>query len=148
MTDAPELTHLALWVSDIDKSLDFYDRYAGMTVQTQREEKTGSRVAWITDGHKRLILVLFCPRRMPLRKRLLIALMRRIRPPAHIGVECSSRNEVSRLSDLAGEEGVLRVPASDRGGSIGFAAIISDPDGNDLEISFGQNTRDYLANDQ
>jgi catechol 2,3-dioxygenase-like lactoylglutathione lyase family enzyme len=144
MKGSLELTHLALWVSDIDASIEFYLKYAGMSVLTQRQEKTGSRVAWISDDTQRLVLVLLEPFRMPLRKRFMIALMRRIRPPAHIGVECTTRDEIQQLCDMARSEGVLRKPPVDRGGSIGFVGFISDPDGNDLELSFGQNTREYL----
>ena len=144
MKPTAELTHLALWVSDLDASIEFYRKFAGMSVQTQRREETGTRVAWISDAAQRLILVLIGPYRMPLRRRFLIALMRRSRPPAHIGVECSSRDEIRQLCDMARAEGILRVPATERGGSTGFIGIIADPDGNDLELSFGQNTREYL----
>lgn len=138
-------THLALWVSDLDASVEFYCKYAGMTVLTERTESSGSRVAWLADKHGHLVLVLFGPYRMPLRKRLFIALMRRMRPPAHIGVECSSEDEVRRLSGLARDEGILRKGPAQFGGEIGFAGFISDPDGNDLELSHGQNVGKYIS---
>jgi len=139
-----EFTHFAIWAGDLDASIAFYRKYAGMSVLSERSERSGTRVAWMADDHQRLILALLAPRRLPLAKRLGIALARRIGPPSHIGVECSSREEIQRLCELGRAEGILRKAAAERGGSTGFVGIIADPDGNDLELSFGQNTRDHL----
>ena len=138
-------THLALWVSDLDTSVDFYRKYAGMAILADRTEPSGTRVAWLADKDGRLALVLLAPNRMPLRRKFLIALMRRIRPPSHIGVECSSQDKVRSLCDLARSDGILRNGPRQFGGEIGFAGFIADPDGNDLELSHGQNVGRYLT---
>lgn len=139
-----EFTHLAIWAHDLDASIAFYRKYAGMTVLTERTERSGARVAWMADVHQRSVLAMLSPKRLPIRKRIGIALARWIGPPSHIGVECSSSEEIERLCEEARSEGILRKPAAFRGGNIGFVGIIADPDGNDLELSFGQNTRDHL----
>jgi lactoylglutathione lyase len=140
-----ELTHFAIWVSDLDASMAFYRDYAGMNVLNERRERSGTRAAWMADDQQRLILALLAPQRLPLAKRLGIELARRIGPPSHIGVECSSREEIERRCELARGQGILRKAAAERGGSTGYVGIIADPDGNDLELSFGQNTRDHLT---
>ena len=142
--DTFELTHLAIWVADVKASIKFYETYAGMSILKERIEPSGTRVAWMTDDHKRLILGLLCPRRMPLAKRLGIALARLLGPPFHIGVECSSREVIERRCETARAARILRKAPRERGGNTGYVGIIADPDGNDLELSFGQNNRDHL----
>lgn len=140
-----ELTHLALWATDLDASVAFYREFASMSVAAERREPSGTRVAWIADEHQRVILALLSPRRLPWRKRLGISFARRFGPPSHIGVECASRDRIVDLCDRARARGILRKAPSDRGGEAGFVGIIADPDGNDLELSFGQNTRSVLS---
>ena len=43
------VTHIALPVSNLDASLDFYARFADMHVVHRREDSDGSPVAWISD---------------------------------------------------------------------------------------------------
>ena len=39
-------THIALQIQDIDKSIDFYERYCGMQVVHDRQDD-GMRVVWL-----------------------------------------------------------------------------------------------------
>jgi catechol 2,3-dioxygenase-like lactoylglutathione lyase family enzyme len=57
---------------------------------------------------------------------------------AHLGVGCESRAEVDRLCALAREEGRLGLGPLDSGYPVGYWAFIRDPDGHNLEISYGQ----------
>jgi len=45
----PHLTHVARACHDLDRSIEFYARYAGLRVVHQREEH-GVRVAWLGEG--------------------------------------------------------------------------------------------------
>ena len=59
-------------------------------------------------------------------------------PFGHLGVGCESRAEVDRLCAEARAEGRLRSGPTDTGYPVGYWAYIADPDGNNLEVSYGQ----------
>jgi hypothetical protein len=66
-------------------------------------------------------------------------LVRKVFPSfAHLGVGCSSREKVDELCERAREEGVLERAPADLGPPVGYFGLILDPDGNSLEVSFGQ----------
>lgn len=122
------LTHVALSVSKLEDSVAFYAKYARMKVVHQRAEG-GVRVAWVTDHTRPFVIVL--------------AEMEEHRdaplgPFGHIGIGCESPAEVDRLCDLARAEGRLKSGPADYGYPVGYWAYIADPDGNNLEISYGQ----------
>ena len=61
-----------------------------------------------------------------------------LRPWAHLGVGCASREEVDRLCAEARAEGRLLTEPVDSGYPVGYWALLSDPDGHTLELSYGQ----------
>lgn len=123
------LTHVALPVTDLQASLAFYEKYAGMAVVHQRrDENAGTRVAWIADGTRPFVIVLI---ELPEVKHPLL-------PIAHLGVGCVSREEVDRLTGEAVAEGCSVWGPTDSGYPVGYWALISDPDNHTLEISHGQ----------
>ena len=52
------LTHVALESTDIDRSIDFYARYAAMQVVHRRQDGKGGDVAWISDRTRPFVIVL------------------------------------------------------------------------------------------
>jgi catechol 2,3-dioxygenase-like lactoylglutathione lyase family enzyme len=122
------LTHVALQVRDLDRSVAFYACYAGMRVVHARSEEDGTRIAWLSDGTRPFVIVLAQSTRIDAV----------LRPFAHLGVGCASRAEVDRLCAQASAEGILVAPPVDHGPPVGYAAFLSDPDGHTLELSFGQ----------
>ena len=56
----------------------------------------------------------------------------------HLGVAWNSREEIDRLYAEACAEGRPTRAPVDAGQPIGYVARIADPDGNSLELSFGQ----------
>jgi catechol 2,3-dioxygenase-like lactoylglutathione lyase family enzyme len=120
-------THLALVVSNLGRSVAFYERYAGMKVVHEREESGGARVAWISDLTRPWVLVLIQGE-----------VDARLGGFCHLGVGCASRDEVDRLCTLARDEGCLSLGPIDSGGPVGYWAFLRDPDGHNLELSFGQ----------
>ena len=56
----------------------------------------------------------------------------------HIGVGCASREEVDRLCARQRADGCLALGPTDSGYPVGYWAFLRDPDGHQLEISFGQ----------
>jgi lactoylglutathione lyase len=122
------LTHVALAVKDLDRSIEFYNKYAGMNVVHRRPDPGGG-VAWICDSTRPFVIVLIESSEIsdtPLG------------PFGHLGVAVSSRDEVDRLAGEARREGILRSEAQDSGPIVGYWAFIADPDGNTLEVSHGQ----------
>lgn len=123
------LTHVALPVRDLEKSLAFYTRYARMrVVHRRKDDATGWEVAWISDGTRPFVVVLM---RGPARVSPLL-------PEAHLGVGCESREEVDRLCGQARDEGCLLLGPQDAGRPVGYWALLRDPDGHTLELSYGQ----------
>lgn len=59
-------------------------------------------------------------------------------PFGHIGVACGSRKEIDEKVAIARREGVLRRDAQQSEIPVGYWAFFADPDGNTLELSFGQ----------
>lgn len=122
-------THIALSASNLDKSIDFYQRYARMSVVHERMDKEiNKRVVWLSDKTRPFVLVLVQNSNpVPI-----------LGPFSHLGVSCSSKVEVDHLCDQARREGVLSKEASDSGYPVGYWAFINDPDGHVLEVSYGQ----------
>jgi hypothetical protein len=57
---------------------------------------------------------------------------------AHLGVACESREQVDALCDRARQRQLLLREAEDGGAPVGYWALLADPDGHQLELSFGQ----------
>ena len=119
-------THVALTVSDLDASLAFYARFAGMKVVHERKDDT--RVAWVSDLTRPFVLVLIEVPRVDFR----------LAGFCHIGVGCPSRAEVDRLCEEARGAECLALGPIDSGYPVGYWAFLRDPDGHHLEISYGQ----------
>lgn len=123
------LTHIALPVSNLDKSLEFYAKYADMmVVHSRTSENSGTRVAWISDRTRPFVIVLLEMGKVEYP----------LRPAAHLGVGCASREEVDRLVAEAQAEGRTVLGPTDSPYPVGYWALISDPDEHTLEVSYGQ----------
>ncbi|MEE8580043.1 MAG: VOC family protein [Myxococcota bacterium] len=117
------LTHVALPVLDLETSAGFYARYACMGVVHRREG-----VLWLSDKTRPFVIVLIAASEVS----------HPLRPIAHLGVSCDSREEVERLCELAKGEDCLIGGPNDSGPPVGYWAFLRDPDGHTLEISHGQ----------
>lgn len=123
-------THVALPVVDVDRSVDFYARYAAMKVVHRRvDAATGHVVAWISDLTRPFVIVLI---QAPAVSDGLKGLW------CHLGIGVRSREEVDRLCAQASDEGRVVIGPNDSGYPVGYWAYIVDPDGHNLEISYGQ----------
>jgi catechol 2,3-dioxygenase-like lactoylglutathione lyase family enzyme len=117
------LTHIALTVSDLERSIAFYATYAGMCVVHRRPG-----VAWVSDRTRPFVIVLAKQSEVE----------HPLRPFSHLGVACATREEVERLAAAAREAGCLLGGPMDSGPPVGYWAFLRDPDGHTLELSFGQ----------
>ena len=130
------LTHLALGVRSLDRTIDFYRRHAGLRVVHDRLDG-GSRVVWLGEDTEdvRFVLVLFevTGDQPPGRSTL-----------QHLGFAVGSRDEVDAAAAAGRAEGVLAIEPIYAGPVVGYFCILTDPDGNQVEFSYGQpiNPRD------
>lgn len=123
------LTHVALAVGDVERSIDFYARFARLdVVHRRKDESTGRSVVWLSDRTRPFAVVLIEVERVD-------ATLSGI---AHLGVGCPDRAEVDRLLALAGTEGRPSLGPFDSGYPVGYWGLIADPDGHNLEVSHGQ----------
>src|SRR5687767_4724575 len=134
MSGSPEttdlgLTHVALPVTDIDASIDFYRRYAEMEVVHRRhDDDTGNTVVWVSDRTRPFVIVLI--------EQAVVS--HALGGFAHLGVGCASRAEVDERCGRARDECREVFGPTDSGYPVGYWAIIADPDGHNLELSHGQ----------
>src|SRR5713226_751044 len=120
------LTHIALPVTEVDRSVAFYAKYARMQiVHRRKDESSSSDVVWLSDRTRPFVIVLIGTEKVE----------HALLPFAHLGVGCESREEVDRLCNEARSEGVLNMGPHESGYPVGYWAFISDPDGHTLEIS-------------
>jgi len=131
------LTHVALHVNDVEASVQFYKRYADLKDIHVRGSGE-SRVGWISDLKRPFGLVLIQRRGGPLQRWIARKLVS-FRPAlAHVGVALSSCEEVDALCEQARQEGILSKAPRDAGHPVHYYGMIADPDGNNLELSYGQ----------
>ncbi len=123
------LTHIALPVANIQRSVEFYATYGAMEVIHQRiDQATGVEVVWLSDRTRPFAIVLIQTEKVnPV-----------LSPMAHLGVGCKSREHIDSLCDQARAEGILLEEPKDSGYPIGYWAFLKDPDGHTLELSYGQ----------
>jgi catechol 2,3-dioxygenase-like lactoylglutathione lyase family enzyme len=124
------VTHVALPVSDLAASLEFYERFAAMQVVHHRTDPdAGTSVAWISDLTRPFVLVL-----------IEVATVDECLGGVycHIGLGLARRTDVDELCELARRDGRKVFGPLDSGPPVGYWAYIVDPDGHNLEISYGQ----------
>lgn len=123
------LTHVALPVTDVDASVDFYRRYAAMEIVHSRSDaETGDRVIWLSDRTRPFVVVLIEQARVD----------GGLTGFSHLGVGCETRADVDRLCATAASEGRVVLGPLDSGPPVGYWGMIRDPDGHNLELSHGQ----------
>ncbi len=128
------LTHVALPCADLDKTIDFYARYAGMEV-VHRRENDGSKVVWLSDRTRPFVVVFLETSNIP----------HPLGPFSHLGVGFESRADVDALVAQARAEGLEVEGPTDSGPPVGYWAFIRDPDGHTLEVTHGQEVHLTLA---
>ncbi len=123
-------THVALRVRDVDASIGFYHRYAGLLTVHDRVDND-TRVVWLAEVEKdpQFVFVLMG---------LPANACERPQPMDHLGFAVASREEVDRLGELARQDDTLVLAPVDAGPIVGYICEAADPDGNVCEFSFGQ----------
>jgi lactoylglutathione lyase len=131
---SPRWTHVALPSCDIDASIAWYEKFTPLVVVERFQDAMG-RSAWL--GHANqvehpfvLVLVMFFKdqgRKQP-----------QLAPFAHIGIEVPTEQELDRIAAEARSADCLAMPPTRLPPPVGYVCMISDPDGNRIEISHNQ----------
>ncbi|MDQ1465651.1 MAG: lactoylglutathione lyase [Actinomycetota bacterium] len=139
---APRWTHVALPVSDLDRSIEFYTDLTPLVVAHRNADENG-RSAWLSNDHQVVdpfVLVLV----------ELVADVGRqfgqapdtplptLRPFAHLGIELPERADVDAIAARAEARGALEMPPRELAPHIGYVCFVTDPDGNIVEFSHNQ----------
>ena len=96
-------THVAFVVRELDKSIEFYERYAGMSVVHWRapDVTDGRKVAWLSDHTRPFSLVLIQADKVtdtPLGHF------------GHLGVACADREDMDRKAGIDLDGKSLKMP--------------------------------------
>lgn len=126
----PRFTHVALLVSDVDKTADFYIKHCGLKVLQRRvDPKTGYRSVWLGENLN-FVIVAFESDNKPIQSIT--------KPLSHLGFALNSREEVDEIAKLAEKEGLLKYGPVYFDEVVGYICEVLDPDRNSVEFSFGQ----------
>ena len=128
--DRPHLTHVATRSRDVAKSVDFYQRYAGLHVVHDRLDG-GVRVVWLSEEARdpRFVLVVIGIPHEEYTDRSLAE---------HFGYDLPSRAAVDEIAARGAAEGILLQGPVYAGPIVGYFCMLRDPDGNIVEFSHGQ----------
>lgn len=128
-TPKPRLSHIGIPVTDLAKSVAFYKKWAGMTVQDGPVDPGGIKGARMAQAGGTFSISLL---EMPVANALPMPGV------MHLGLDCTSKAQVDKIASDAKKAGILLSAPVDSGSDLGYQTYISDPDGNNLEFSFGQ----------
>jgi catechol 2,3-dioxygenase-like lactoylglutathione lyase family enzyme len=130
----PRWTHVALPSLDIDKSIAWYQEFTPLVVVERFEDAMG-KSAWL--GHEGqadppfvLVLVMFYKDQGKAQPQLA--------PFAHIGIEVPELQQLHELAARAQSAGCLALAPLHLPPPVGHVCMLTDPDGNRIEISYGQ----------
>ena len=121
-------THITFAVSDVDRSIDFYNSFCNLVVVRDRRRDGGGTV-WLgpvtpADEKPKFVMVIAAGE---IRYRM-----------DHLGFQCQTREEVDLIAERAKAEGILELPPTESGGVVGYWTMIRDPDGHRVEFTYGQ----------
>jgi len=138
--DRPRLTHIALRVADVDRSVEWYEAFTPLRVLKHLSDEYG-RGVWLADpadASHPFVLSLsgFLPDKDPFG----FAPPTVLGPYAHLGFELTSRDAVEEVAARAEAAGNLTVTPTQMPAPIGYICFVEDPDGNTIEFSYGQGT--------
>jgi lactoylglutathione lyase len=131
---APRWTHVALPVADLDRTIDWYERYTPLQLIDRRVDDLGQG-AWLAHPEATaqpfvLVLVMFNDRRGTPQPQLA--------PFAHLGIELLAQADVDAVAARARADGCLAWEPQQLPPPVGYVCAATDPDGNVVEFSFDQ----------
>ena len=134
----PTWTHMALAVSNVDATVDWYESFTHLRVLARHEDKDG-RNAWLADPDEKarpfvLVVGEFYPGHDPFAP----APHHPLGPFAHFGIELPSREAIDEVAARGKAAGCLALGPVQMAKDIGYICFLKDPDGNTIEFSYDQ----------
>jgi len=140
-------THVAIPVSDVDRSIEFYTALTPLVVVSRTQDAAG-RGAWLSNDHQVsapfvLVLVEFAASggEGSDRDGKAAAAPRQITtlaPFAHLGIELPHKEDVDAMAERARGLGALHWEPEQLAPHVGYVCAAVDPDGNVVEFSWNQ----------
>jgi catechol 2,3-dioxygenase-like lactoylglutathione lyase family enzyme len=121
-------THITAKVSNLQRSIDFYTSFCNLKLLKDRRKEGGSTI-WLgpePDAGEDATFVLVLTQGEV--KNVL----------EHLGFQCDCKEQVDQIAQEAKVKGILVQPPTLTGGSVGYFTVIKDPDGHQVEFTFGQ----------
>lgn len=121
-------THITINVSDLERSVEFYTSFCGLSIVRDRRLE-GRHNVWLGPAtpageDPTFVLVIV---QDEVKARL-----------DHFGFQCDSRAEVDRIAERARHQNILVEAPADVGGVVGYYTMVRDPDGHIVEFTAGQ----------
>ncbi len=121
-------THITATVSDLERSIEFYTSVCNLKLLKDRRKEGGSTI-WLgpepADGEDATFVLVLTKGKVTSRLE-------------HLGFQCDSKAQVQAIAEEAERLDILVEPLTFIGGSVGYFTIIKDPDGHQIEFTFGQ----------
>jgi catechol 2,3-dioxygenase-like lactoylglutathione lyase family enzyme len=131
----PRWTHVAIPVSDLDRSIEFYTDLTPLVVVARNDDESG-RGAWLSNDKQ-----VETPFVLVLSQMFAVEPGRPTRtlgPFAHLGMELPNKADVDAIAERARRMGVLEWEPRQLAEHIGYVCAARDPDGNVIEFSWNQ----------
>jgi catechol 2,3-dioxygenase-like lactoylglutathione lyase family enzyme len=135
-------THVALPVSNLDRSVEFFTSMTPLVVVARFEDER-ARGAWLSNDKQVqdpfvLVLSEFAPRLAQLFGMTPGEPHATLAPFAHIGIELPTKDDVDAIAARARALGALYREPAQMPDPIGYICSLKDPDGNVVEFSWNQ----------
>tara|TARA_B100000686_G_scaffold281810_1_gene303812 strand:+ start:222 stop:614 length:393 start_codon:yes stop_codon:yes gene_type:complete len=124
------LTHLALPCHNLDTTIKWYEKYTPLRKTHHRQDDLGA-VAWLSPEEPGIVLV-FIQKNETMKVSPVLA------PLAHLGISLDSTEQVDQIAERGDSEGCLAWEPRQESDPVGYICALSDPDGNLVEFSYGQ----------
>ena len=124
------LTHLALPCNDLDATIKWYEKYTPLRKTHHRQDSEGA-VAWLSPQESGIVLVF-------IQKKETSEPIPVLSPLAHLGIAVDSTEEVDQIATRGENDGCLAWEPRQESDPVGYICALSDPDGNLVEFSYGQ----------
>ena len=124
------LTHLALPCNDLDATIKWYEKFTPLRKTHHRQDSEGA-VAWLSPQESGIVLVF-------IQKNDTSEPIPVLSPLAHLGIAVDSTEEVDQIAARGESDGCLAWEPRQESDPVGYICALSDPDGNLVEFSYGQ----------
>ena len=124
------LTHLALPCHDLDATIAWYEKYTPLRKIHHRQDALGA-VAWLSPAESGIVLVF-------IQKNEASDPIPVLAPLAHLGISLDSTDQVDQVAARGESDGCLAWEPRQEPTPVGYICALSDPDGNLVEFSYGQ----------